>query len=66
VDEVGGYFQGDGAELVRVVDLLQVDVAGGADREEGGGGAYLVAQRGVRAREHLDERVEAAAEPVFS
>ena len=36
-------------------------MTGRADREQGGGGAYPVAQRGVGTREQVDERVEPAA-----
>ena len=62
VNQVGGDFQDDRAELVRVVDLLEIEDAGGADRQDGGGRAHPVAQRGVGTREQVDERLEPAAE----
>ena len=62
MDQVGGDFQDDRPELVRVVDLLEVEDAGGADRQDGRGGAHPVAQRGVGAGEQVDERLEPPAE----
>ena len=63
VDQVGGHLQDDGPELVPVVHLLQVEHAGRADGEHGGGGAHPVAQRRVGTDEHVDERVEPDADP---
>jgi tetratricopeptide (TPR) repeat protein len=62
VDQVGGDFQHDRAQLVRIAGLLEIDVTGRADRQDGAGGADPVAQRGVGAGQQVDERVQPAAE----
>ena len=60
--QVGGHLQYDGPELVSIVHLLHIEHACGADAERGGGGAHPVAQRRLKTREQVDERVQAVPE----
>lgn len=62
MDRVKGDFQDDRAQLVQVIDLLQVEHAGCADREYGGGAAHPSRRGGVGTGQQVDERVQPPAE----
>src|ERR1700677_429744 len=60
--QVGGHFEHDGPQLVLVVYSLQVEHAGRADREHGGGSAYPVPQYSLGPDQHVYQSVQPVTE----